>query len=357
LIINNTAESGELFNKAKKVMLQRSLFSSNILRMNETELINFRKSLLVFLSGIIAESDDTYYTAGSLKLRIMSSILEGKSEIKQLVSTTTKTILQMINDIDSHITSFKNSKSTRVNKKLLKTKRQSGSSTSSSKSGSEDNEYTKQEILTDIKGLQFEILSDVLALLTIQDYTDAVIPLMCNEQDDQIRYHMTLKISKRFSYEPVGETVDIMKQVVDVLFANLMDNSSSNEIIYVSLNALSYAINKYKETLADELPKALEISVNKLNDEFNENVVISSLSVINICIQLLGIKSIQYYSKTVPKALALSNDLQNDKLHLKNKLVKEELQLSILLLFATVLKKIPMFASSNLQDILLSNEL
>ena len=354
LIINNTAESGELFNKAKKVMLQRSLFSSNILRMNETELINFRKSLLVFLSGIIAESDDTYYTAGSLKLRIMSSILEGKSEIKQLVSTTTKTILQMINDIDSHITSFKNSKSTRVNKKLLKTKRQSGSSTSSSKSGSEDNEYTKQEILTDIKGLQFEILSDVLALLTIQDYTDAVIPLMCNEQDDQIRYHMTLKISKRFSYEPVGETVDIMKQVVDVLFANLMDNSSSNEIIYVSLNALSYAINKYKETLADELLKALEISVNKLNDEFNENVVISSLSVINICIQLLGIKSIQYYSKTVPKALALSNDLQNDKLHLKNKLVKEELQLSILLLFATVLKKIPMFASSNLQDILLS---
>ncbi|KAL6948185.1 hypothetical protein ACO0OE_002210 [Hanseniaspora uvarum] len=354
LIINNTAESGELFNKAKKVMLQRSLFSSNILRMNETELINFRKSLLGFLSGIIAESDDTYYTAGSLKLRIMSSILEGKSEIKQLVSTTTKTILQMINDIDSHITSFKNSKSTRVNKKLLKTKRQSGSSTSSSKSGSEDNEYTKQEILTDIKGLQFEILSDVLALLTIQDYTDAVIPLMCNEQDDQIRYHMTLKISKRFSYEPVGETVDIMKQVVDVLFANLMDNSSSNEIIYVSLNALSYAINKYKETLADELLKALEISVNKLNDEFNENVVISSLSVINICIQLLGIKSIQYYSKTVPKALALSNDLQNDKLHLKNKLVKEELQLSILLLFATVLKKIPMFASSNLQDILLS---
>ncbi|KAL6926374.1 hypothetical protein ACO0SA_003334 [Hanseniaspora valbyensis] len=353
IITSSSHDNAEVLKKVKSDMLKRSLFSSNILRMNEPEFINFRKSLLNFLSGIISETDADYYNNGSLKLRIMGSLLEGNENIKQIVSTITKSVLEMINEIDHHLSNIK-IKPVKVNKKLLKAKRQSSSATSSSKSGSEDNELSKHEIISDCKTVLFEILSDVLALLTINDYTEAVIPLMSNEQDEQIRYHLTLKLSKRFSYEPVGETVEIINKVIEVLFANLADTTSSSEIIYVSLNALSFAINKYKETLAPILPKALEIAVEKLNGEFNDSVAIASLSVINICIQLLGIKSIQYYSKIVPKALSISDDLQNETLVIKNKLVKEELQLSVLLLFATILKKIPMFATSNLQAILIS---
>lgn len=353
-VINNlNNENVDLLKKVKGDMLQRSLFSSNILRMNESEFVVFRKSLLKFLSGIVSESDSDYYNNGSLKLRIMSSLLEGNQNIKQLISDITKRILEMINEMDEHLSSIK-IKPGKINKKLLKTKKQSSSALSSSKSGSEDNEFTKHEVMSDCKFVLFEILSDVLALLTIDDYTDAIIPLMSKQQDDQIRYHLTLKLSKRFSYEPVAETVETMKKVIGVLFENLNDESSTSEIDYVSLNALSYAVNKYKETLSDMVPKVLEIAVQKLNSEFNENVTIASLSVINICIQLMGIKSIQYYSKIIPKALLISNGLQDETIVIKNKLLKEELQLSILLLFATVLKKIPMFATSNLQDILLS---
>ncbi|XBW37624.1 hypothetical protein QEN19_003205 [Hanseniaspora menglaensis] len=353
VITSNDSENGEKFKKIKSDMLKRSLFSSNILRMNEPEFINFKKSLLNFLKNILTETDSDYYNNGSLKLRVTGSLIEGSDIIKNLITMITKRVLEMISDTEFHLSSIK-VKPSRINKKLLKTKRQSSSATSSSKSGSEDNELSKHEIISDSKIILFDILSDVLGLLTISDYTDAIIPLLSNEQDDQIRYHLTLKLSKRFSYEPVGETVEIINKVIEVLFANLTDEASSTDIVYVSLNALSFAINKYKETLAFILPQALEISVTKLNGEFKETVAIASLSVINICVQLLGIKCIQHYSKIVPKALQISLDLQNEILVVKNKLIKEELQLSILLLFATILKKIPMFATSNLQDIMLS---
>ncbi len=139
--------------------------------MNETELINFRKSLLGF-KWIIANPYTYNSQVSSWESWVVFPLKENWGQTTCKHNKCKDHLGANITDIDSHIVSRIVSQPELT--KLLKTKRQSGFN-SSSKSGSEDNEYTKQEILTD-QGFTIWNLNDVLALLTIQDYTDAVSP-------------------------------------------------------------------------------------------------------------------------------------------------------------------------------------
>ena len=75
-------------------------------------------------------------------------------------------------------------------------------------------------------------------------------------------------------------------------------------------------------------------------------IIISSLNVLTNIVQTLGVKSIAFYPKIVPPALKIFQKFQDS-----DDSLRQQLQLSVILLFASMIKRLPSFLLSNLTDV------
>lgn len=315
--------------ESKQVMKQRTLFTNGILTLTPTELFSFNKNSFDFIDKLVAENESDYYnTKGSLRLRVLGALWDSESNksfvesIRFKFGEILKANLEFINNADQ-ISSNLNI---------------GGDDSSSSEADAEEN--TKE-----IKDVLFSLLGHILDLLPIQDFITSVLPLLSRSNDEAIRHHLTLVTATKFELEPMGsaQTAD---KVIDTLFENISGENEASSIVQASLNTLSALISKFGDKLDSSLlTQSLKISTQSLLSERSE-IIISSLNVLTNIVQTLGVKSIAFYPKIVPPALKIFQKFQDS-----DDSLRQQLQLSVILLFASMIKRLPSFLLSNLTDV------
>jgi U3 small nucleolar RNA-associated protein 10 len=194
-------------------------------------------------------------------------------------------------------------------------------------------------------------LNDVLSLLPIKEFVSSVSALLNDTQSKKtVRQNLTLLSAKKFELES-SESEDV-HEATESLITVLLDNFEkkiSVPLSQYSLDTTAFLVQKFGGKISQEvLIRALSLSTGKLGLLNNDGeTIILSLSLITNIVSVLGIKTISFFPKIVPPALKLFKESQtlDDK-------AKGNLQLTILLLLSSFIKRIPAFVTTNLQDIL-----
>lgn len=314
----------------KEALTSHAIFTNGVLNLTTSELSILVQHSFDFIGKVIEEGDSDHYTLnGSFKLRVYSALLDERNEesfsnaVKEKFGVVLETILTFINEAGSL---FKSSGS------------QSDEGTSTPERASEN----KKEI----KDILFTLLGNVLNMLPIDDFITAVLPLLTKSGNEDIKYHLGLVIGSKFELESL-ESSSIAGEVISVLLERIPAEKNSVNVIQVLLNTLAALITKFGLRLESSLlTSVLSLVTGELKSDQIE-VAISSLTVITSCIQILGVKSIAFYPKIVGPAVNIFKRFEEDKEHF----LRKQLQLSILLLFAAMIKSIPTFLLSNISDV------
>lgn len=309
-------------NGLKTELGSTTLFSNDIIAKPLAELIVFVQHTFAYINKVIKDDDTDYFNInGTFSLRVHTALLDknSESEVSDLVKNNFSAILEQI------LTFIKDSKSYNLTGKT--------------------NSDVSSDQTSDVNSDLFAMLNTVLTMLPINDFIESTLPLLANSPNRDIRYQISLVIGDKFEAESI-DSAPAASKVIKTLLTKIPEESSSPDLAQVMLNTLSGLISKFNSSLDDKLvARTITLAIGQLDSEFNE-IVVSSLTVINNCIQVMGVKSISYYAKIVPTSIQLFNKLKKS-----TDSMKHAMQISILLLMATLLRVIPSFITSNLSDV------
>lgn len=207
-----------------------------------------------------------------------------------------------------------------------------------------------EKFKTETRSSLFKLLSDVLTLLPIKEFTSSISKLLSDSSlDVVVRQNLTLLSLEKFEVESTEseDAQSATNNFIEVLFTNIKSNE---ELAQASLDALASLIEKFGSQVDDELlTKSLQLSTSDAGLlSANGETIISSLSVITNTVSVLGIKTISFFPKIIPPSLRIFNE----SLEIEDEEARGTLQLSVLLLLSSYVKRIPAFVTTNLQDIL-----
>ena len=327
--IIDTLLSASMDEDKKQELESQTLFSNGILNFSGSELSGFIKNSFDFINKTVEDENSDYYTAnGSFRVRVYSELIDQNNDSEEISSIKSefgnilRDILLFINDINT------------FNK------------SSSSSSDSESDSKQSNEHYDELKKILFSLLQNMLSILPIENFIETIKPLLSSKNND-IRYHVTLVIGTKFDLEPV-EVAPTAERVITYLLEQASNGSETVVVSQVMLNTIAQLISKFGSNIDQAvINKSLDQCTKNLKSEKAE-IIISSLSVITNSIQILGVKTIAYYPKIVQPSIALFKKTETEK----ETFLRSQLQLSILLLFATMVKSMPTFVLSNLFDIL-----
>ncbi|EHN01770.1 Utp10p [Saccharomyces cerevisiae x Saccharomyces kudriavzevii VIN7] len=332
LDIIKSLTSSKKSSEKKKLLESRVLFSNGILNVPESEFLAFINNAFEFFNKITEETDQDYYDVRkNLRLKVYSVLLDETSDeklikrIRDEFGTLLETLLFFINSLEVTFSSILSQENDEVS----------------------DSETSFSDHTSEIKEILFKVLGGVLNILPVDEFVNAVLPLLNTSSNEDIRYHLTLVIGSKFELES-SEAIPIVNNVLKVLLGRMPLESKSVAISQVILNTMTALVSKYGKKLDGSiLTQTLTLATEKMTSDMTE-VKISSLALITNCVQVLGVKSIAYYPKIVPPALQLFDGSLADSVNP----LKEQLQVAILLLFAGLIKNIPSFLMSNIFDVL-----
>lgn len=313
----------------KKAFRAHALFTNSILNMARSELLALIQNGFNFMNRVIEENEVGYSEITSdFRVGLYSILLDPmadktyRDQVKMKFGVLLEHILSLINNVE----------------------RFCGSSTDDEDSSSESE---TSDFKSEIKSGLFTMLAQVLNLLPVDAFVQAALPLLFSTEDKEIRYHLTLVINTKFQSQS-SEVIPTSEKVIDVLLNRIPLEVTNVNVVQVSLNTLSSLIGQFGKNLDSTLlNRCLSLSTDTLKSDRLE-FVISSMAVVTNCIEALGIKSIAFYSKIVPVALRTFGSVNNES----DVSLRQQLQLSVLLLFASLIKQIPSILMSNLQDVL-----
>ncbi|KAH3678341.1 hypothetical protein WICMUC_001574 [Wickerhamomyces mucosus] len=291
----------------------KAIINSTLLSLSSSELQSLKVNLIKYISSSLSGENAS---VSSLKLKVSSTLLDSetedieKEEIKGSFGSLVQSIIGLLN-IELENSELKSSLSS--------------------------------------------VFNDVLSLLPIREFVSAISQFLSNNTIEiSIRQGLTVLSSDKFEYESSEDedALEASEELITTLRANV-ENEGSLELTQVSFDTLSSLVNKFNVKLQPEiLIKLLDLSTGTkglLNSK--GEIIISALSLITNIVSTLGIKTISYFPKIVPPSLKIFKDL--DELEdSEDKEDKGNLQLTILLLFSSFVKRIPAFITVNLQDIL-----
>ena len=195
------------------------------------------------------------------------------------------------------------------------------------------------------------LLNDVLSLLPIKEFVSSVSKLLSGDRVKiSTRKSLTSLVSEKFDLESAES--EEAQEAVELLLGVLIENSSSSSVSLAqsSLDTLATLVAKFGAHVENAtLLKMLNIATDSsgLTSENGETVV-SSMTLISNIVTVLGVKTISYYPKIIPPSLKIfeeSKSMEDDE-------SRGTLQLSVLLLLSSFVKRIPAFVTTSLQDIL-----
>lgn len=314
----------------KKEFRMHALFTNGIVNLTHSELLTLIQNGFTFMNKVMEETEVGYSDMDNkFKIGLYSALLDPSTnkayveEVKSEFGILLGNVLDFINNVDKLVSS----------------------SITESEDSSSESELSDTK--SETKGALFTMLSQILNLLPVDNFVTAVLPLLSSTEDRDIRYHLTLVINTKFQSQS-SEALPTGEKVIDALLNRIVLEKDNVSVVQVSLNTLSTLVGKFGKNLdANLLNRSLTISTDNLKSNHLE-VVISSIAVITNCIEALGIKSIAFYSKIVPVSLQIFNKVMKAD----DEGLKQQLQLSVLLLFASFVKNIPTILMSNLKDVL-----
>ncbi|CDO96334.1 unnamed protein product [Kluyveromyces dobzhanskii CBS 2104] len=319
------------FSKNKDAPI-RTLFSNGIVNMSKLELFELKKNDLDFIDKVIGESKSDYYnTSSNLRLRILSTLLDPavdndtKDKVRSEFSVLLSKTLNAVNVADN--VSYDNASPNHL--------------TDEDDTTESDAEVDQKEL----KDLLFSVLAHILDLLPVQDFVRAILPLLKENTDESVRHHLTVVTSNKFNEEPI-ESFESANEVLSTLIQTLEKTTESTQILQVTLNTIGSIVSRFGDRLDSSLlMNAMQVGCKHLTSKVIE-LEISSLTILTTLIQTLGVKTLAFYPKTVPVAISIFKTYQDT-----DNILKEQLQLAVVLLFTSMLKKIPSFLLSNLSDV------
>ncbi|SCU86040.1 LADA_0D11848g1_1 [Lachancea dasiensis] len=304
----------------------RTLFSNGVLNFSASETLALKNNGLSLLNKVIHDETD-YQTSGSLKVRVVGALWDSandkqlRDEVKARFGDVLKCTLHSLDVVDSALkVAFKSD-------------------------GSFSNGELEEERSSIRKNL-YQLLGHVLDLLPIKEFTSATLPLIsADDGNEATKRHLILVLSSKFEVEPT-ESAPYASNVINALLSLAEPEIKRDDIVQVSLNTVSTLISKFGEKLDSGLiTKSMNAACRLLLSQKME-IEISSLAVLTSAVQVLGVKSIAFYPKIMAPSLQIFKALENSEAE-----VKAQLQLSIVLVFAAMIKRIPAFLLSNLVDV------
>ncbi|EDO18501.1 hypothetical protein Kpol_2001p1 [Vanderwaltozyma polyspora DSM 70294] len=307
----------------------RALFTNGILNFTDSEMLLFFKNAINFVNNVIKENYMDYYDINaSLKVRIYSMLLDVRTDgdiiksVKSNFASVISSIIILVKEVNLSI----------------------GHTSVEANESSSEVETTDYKV--DTKSVLLEVLGNFMTILPIDDFIDSVLPLLESTTNEDVRYHVTLSISKKFESEPL-DAVDAATKTINVLLDRVKVEENSVNILQVTLNSVSTLVAKFGDKLDNSLiNRILAIGTSYLSSDEKANLV-SSITLITNSVQVLGIKAISFYPKIVRPILKIFKEIREDK----TLFLRHQLQLSILLLFAALIKRLPSFLNSNLYEL------
>lgn len=311
-------------------LLKRPIFGVSLLAMTSEELVKLKISLLGFINEIIAPKDE-YNEINLMKLKINMNLLDDE------VSEQDKDgLLREFNEIVSFLL---RSIDTFSNKK-------------GSKSG---------KVISNV----YNLLNNFLDMLPVTHFIGSIIDSL---NPELIHDFISIKIAINFAnltsvkfendlnVNNITEDLKVMikTRLIPVLI-NGFDKNLDLELQQVYLDTFAVIIHKLSsvdsEVFSDskQLTQALSIIItDKGYLSGQPELIISSINAINNVVEILGVKFIGSFPKVIKPSFDIWNKFA-DELE-ETKLV----QSSILLLYASIIKKLPAFLGSNIDSIILT---
>lgn len=290
-----------------KQLLRRSAFGVNILSLNKSELVNLRNNLLTFLDHSIT-GDDELSSLPHLRIKIAQILLDSdQHEVTKIDSAFSNLIQYVLNDLNAE----------------------------------------EEQISHNIR----KLLGNVLDLLPIHQFVDSVLSVIgedTNTTDSKTKRHLAALIGNKFEVESSEDLFaqESAAKVIPVL-VDIVEKQQSVELSQACLDSLSAVFQKFDNNLDSSLLiKCLSVVVGPSGLLYKESleVMIASINCITNIISIVGVKMIGSFPKIVKPLFDLFYESQEFK-------DKEMVQVSILILFSCMIKKLPVFMLSSLKDV------
>lgn len=294
-----------------KELSSRVIFGPSIVSMSKSELYNWRKGLVSFIRHALTDSKSSNGIP-KLRLKIASQILEDR-HTDELLSSFSDNIKYLMEVID---VSTKNHEDAEIINKF------------------------------------YRLLGDVLGLLPIQYYSKSVNDIL-NSSDSLLQTMKSLVTltSTKFSLEHTENPY--AHEGIALLMPTLLEKISSKvdvELSQACLDTMATLIHRFGGNIESaKLIKFLSVIVTDcgLVNKESPELTISSINCITSIVVIVGVKMIGLFPKIVPPIFKIFEDVIN-----KHQESSKLIQISIIVFFSTLIKKIPTFLTPNIKDIL-----
>ncbi|GAV27194.1 hypothetical protein PMKS-000658 [Pichia membranifaciens] len=294
-----------------KELSSKVIFGPSIVSMSKSELYHWRKGLVSFIRHALTDSQGTNGVP-KLRLKIASQILEDRNT-NELLSSFSETIKYLLGVID-----------------ML------------------SRNHEDDEILNKI----YKLLGDVLNLLPIQYYSQSVNEIL-KSPEVSLQTAKSLVTLTAFKFNLEHTDNPYAHESITSLMPTILEKISSQadvELSQASLDTMATIFHRFGSHIEpSSLIKFLGVISGKcglLNDDSPE-LTISSINCITSIVVIVGVKMIGLFPKIVPPIFKIFNKYVESKQE-SSKLI----QISIIVFFSTLVKKIPNFLTPNIKDIL-----
>lgn len=333
----------------------RSIFGTGIVNLTTKEMLQRKAALLEFVNKVVGSDEDSSVASSSVSLKMKVALVLFDD---QVADEEKKQVLQRFNKVTSFIL---------------------GSLDTFSNSNLQSKEIAS--------GL-YELLKSLLSLLPLSYYINSIAESLKNANDSvsiKIARNFAILAGSKFDTEVNANSLDenidsvVMDELLPIL-VNGIDKYDNVELVQAYLDTFATIVNKMGSTtqeLASSTSAKFLLSSLKVftSDKgllsAQTEILVSSLNSITSIINVLGVKAIGYFPKILPPALSIlestfeklteDSDEESDEEENEEDESKTLIQGSILMLFACLIKKMPVFVLSNLkqifQSILLSDRI
>ncbi|KAG7831995.1 hypothetical protein KL920_000330 [Ogataea angusta] len=283
----------------------RVIFGPALVALNKSELFNLRKCLLSFLRHTISDAKDINGIS-RLRLKIASACLQG-GDPRPLLNCFAKLVQDVLEIIDSR-----------------------------------QQEIEEEEIMHKL----YKLLNDILSLLPIEHFVESISSILSSPHASlKTLIHITSLTAFKFNSEHV-EDPNAHEGIVRLLpiLLDMISSQRDVELSQTSLDTLASLFQKYTIHIDSSLYlKALNVVTSPaglLNGA--PEIVVSSINCITNVISVIGVKVIGYFTKILPPLFDIFERTDETAAPL--------VQTAMLVLFTSLVKKMPSFVTPNLAD-------
>ncbi|QPG73415.1 hypothetical protein FOA43_000725 [Brettanomyces nanus] len=295
-------------------LTSRVIFGPSIVAMNKSELYNLRKGLLSYLRHSLVDFKSTS-DIPKLRLKITSEFLQNGSSEENL-SVFSGLIKDVLGLADEYSNSF------------------------------EDEEILKKF---------YKLLGDILSLLPIQYFVKSISSiLIAPSASMRTKQHVANLASAKFELEHIDNTY--AQEGISILTPILLDAIISCENVELSqacFDTLASFFQRFHDRLESELLlRSLDVAVGEsgLLSKSGPELTIAAINCVTSVVTVAGVKIIGYFPKIISSLYKIFETTTDAADGSDEEESARLIQISILVLFSAMMRKIPNFLTPNVQD-------